>query len=58
MRGRPLLHSSYESDQALMNSGAKKVILTLFLLLLAFLPLQMVGESLDHLQHVLAPFVE
>ena len=42
MRGRPLLYSSYESDQALMNTGAKKVILTLFLLFLLLIPLQMV----------------
>lgn len=37
-----MLYSSYEADQALMNTGPKKVILTLFLLFLAFIPLQMV----------------
>ena len=39
MRGRPLLHTTYESDQALMNSGTKKVVLGLFLLVLALIPL-------------------
>jgi branched-chain amino acid transport system permease protein len=39
MRGRPLLHTSYESDQALMNSGTKKVVLGLFIVVLALIPL-------------------
>jgi len=39
MRGRPLLYTSYESDQALLNTGTKKVLLSLFLLLAILLPL-------------------
>ncbi|MBW3667020.1 MAG: branched-chain amino acid ABC transporter permease [Actinobacteria bacterium] len=39
MRGRPLLHTSYESDQALMNTGTKKMALALLLLMLAVIPL-------------------
>ena len=38
MRGRPLLHTSYESDQALLNTGTKKALfglLMVFLILLA-----------------------
>lgn len=42
MRGRPLLHTRYETDQALMNSGTKKVMLALFLLVLVLLPFQVV----------------
>jgi branched-chain amino acid transport system permease protein len=38
MRGRPLLHTSYESDQALLNTGTKKLTMGLFLLLLAAIP--------------------
>lgn len=38
MRGRPLLHTSYESDQALLNTGAKKVMFGLFMLVLVLLP--------------------
>ncbi len=39
MRGRPLLHTSYVSDQAIFNSGTKKVLVGLFLLILALMPL-------------------
>ena len=39
MRGRPMFYTRYESDQALMNTGTKKVILALFLVLLALIPL-------------------
>lgn len=39
MLGRPLLHTSYESDQAIFNSGTKKVLVGLLLLALALLPL-------------------
>ncbi|MGD2060848.1 MAG: branched-chain amino acid ABC transporter permease [Acidimicrobiia bacterium] len=39
MRGRPMLYTSYEGDQALMNTGTKKVVLGLFLLFLALVPL-------------------
>ncbi len=42
MRGRPLLYTSYEADQALMNTGTKKVMLLLFLVFLALLPLGLV----------------
>ncbi len=51
MRGRPLLHTSYESDQALLNSTTKKVVVGLFLLMLVLLPFGVVpvvgfmGES-------------
>jgi branched-chain amino acid transport system permease protein len=38
MRGRPLLYSSYESDQALLNTGTKKLMMLLFLLLLVGIP--------------------
>ena len=38
MRGRPLLHTTYESDQALLNTGTKKLMMGLFLLLLAAVP--------------------
>lgn len=40
MRGRPLLHTSYESDQALQNTTTKRVALVLFLALLVYVPLQ------------------
>lgn len=39
MRGRPLLHTSYESDQALLNTNFKRVALALFLVILVLLPL-------------------
>ena len=42
MRGRPLLYTSYEADQALLNTTAKKVMLGLFLVLLATIPFQLV----------------
>jgi branched-chain amino acid transport system permease protein len=42
MRGRPMLHTSYETDQALMNTWTKKVMLGLFLLFLAVIPLGVV----------------
>jgi branched-chain amino acid transport system permease protein len=42
MRGRPLLHTSYESDQALMNTGTKRVMLGLFLVVLALVPLAII----------------
>lgn len=47
MRGRPLLYTSYEADQALMNTTAKKVLLGVFLLFLLFIPLQAVEEVPD-----------
>lgn len=39
MRGRPLLHTSYESDQALFNTISKRVMFGVFLLILLLLPL-------------------
>ena len=39
MRGRPLLYTSYESDQALLNTGTKKVLFGLFLVVVLMLPL-------------------
>lgn len=42
MRGRPLLYTSYEADQALMNTGTKKVTLGILLILLVLIPFQVV----------------
>jgi len=42
MRGRPLLYTSYESDQAVMNTGTKRVMLGLFLVVLALVPLAII----------------
>lgn len=39
MRGRPLLHTSYESDQALLNTVSKKVAVGLLIIVLLMLPL-------------------
>jgi branched-chain amino acid transport system permease protein len=38
MRGRPLLFTTYESDQSLLNTWTKRVVLGAFLLLLVALP--------------------
>lgn len=38
MRGRPLLFTSYEADQALMPTTTKKVALTVFLIALVLVP--------------------
>ncbi len=38
MRGRPLLFSSYEADQALLNSTTKRVFALAFLVFLALIP--------------------
>lgn len=38
MRGRPLLFTSYESDQSMLNTMTKRVVLVVFLLLLSALP--------------------
>ena len=38
MRGRPLLYTSYESDQALLNTGTKKFMMFLFLAVLVAVP--------------------
>ena len=42
MRGRPLLYTTYESDQALMNTRAKKLILGFFLALMILVPFQLI----------------
>jgi branched-chain amino acid transport system permease protein len=39
MRGRPLLYTSYETDQALLNTGTKKLLFFLFVVVLLLLPL-------------------
>lgn len=39
MRGRPMLYTRYEADQALMNTGTKKFMLGLFLVFFALVPL-------------------
>ena len=39
MRGRPLLYTSYEADQSLLNTGTKKILFFLFVVLLLLLPL-------------------
>ena len=39
MRGRPLLHTSYQSDQAIFNSWSKKAAVGVFLVVMALLPL-------------------
>ncbi|MFP3883473.1 MAG: branched-chain amino acid ABC transporter permease [Actinomycetota bacterium] len=38
MRGRPLLYTSYEEDQAILNTWTKKVLMTLFLVFLVAIP--------------------
>ncbi len=38
MRGRPMLYTRYESDQALLNTGTKKVMMGLFIVLLVLIP--------------------
>ncbi len=42
MRGRPLLYTSYEADQGLVNTTSKKVMLGLFLLVLVSIPFQVI----------------
>jgi branched-chain amino acid transport system permease protein len=42
MRGRPLLHTTYESDQGLLNTTTKKVMLGIFLLAFISLPFQLI----------------
>jgi branched-chain amino acid transport system permease protein len=39
MRGRPMLYTRYESDQALMNTGTKKVMLGVLIAIMALIPL-------------------
>ena len=42
MRGRPLLYTSYEADQALLNTTTKRVVLGLFLVVLVTIPFQVI----------------
>jgi len=42
MKGRPLLYTSYEADQGLLNTTSKKVMLGLFLLVLVSIPFQVI----------------
>jgi len=42
VRGRPLLHTSYEADQAILNTTTKKVMLGLFLVILVSIPFQVI----------------
>ena len=42
MKGRPLLYTSYEADQGLLNTTSKKVMLGLFLLVLVLIPFQVI----------------
>ncbi len=48
MRGRPLLYTSYQADQALLNTTTKKVMLGLLLLVVATIPFQVI-PGLDFL---------
>jgi branched-chain amino acid transport system permease protein len=38
MRGRPLLHTRYESDQAIFNTGSKKLMVGVLLVVLLVIP--------------------
>ena len=39
MRGRPLLHTTYEDDQAILNTFTKKVMMAIFLVIAVAIPL-------------------
>ncbi len=43
MRGRPLLYTSYESDQAILNTWTKKIMMALFVLFLVAIPFFALG---------------
>lgn len=43
MRGRPLLYTSYEDDQAILNTFTKRVMMTLFLIFAFAIPLFAAG---------------
>lgn len=45
MRGRPLLYTSYEADQSMLNTTTKKVVLGVFLTFLFLLPFTGGAES-------------
>jgi branched-chain amino acid transport system permease protein len=42
MRGRPLLYTDYEADQALMNTGSKKIGLAFLLIVALLIPFQVI----------------
>ena len=42
MRGRPLLYTTYEADQSLMNTTTKRVMVGLFVLVLVSIPFQVI----------------
>jgi branched-chain amino acid transport system permease protein len=42
MRGRPLLYTTYEADQSLMNTTTKRVMVGLFVLVLVSIPFQLI----------------
>jgi branched-chain amino acid transport system permease protein len=44
MRGRPLLYTSYEADQAMLNTATKRLSAFLFVVLLAAIPLFKIGS--------------
>jgi len=44
MRGRPLLYTSYEEDQAILNTWTKKVLMAVFVLFLVAIPFFGVGS--------------
>lgn len=44
MRGRPLLYTSYEADQAILNTTTKKVVMGLLLIFLVAVPFFAVGS--------------
>ena len=58
MRGRPLLYTSYQADQSILNTMTKKVMLGLFLVFLVLLPFTGGAESSgDRLFDFSLPFV-
>lgn len=44
MRGRPLLHTSYEADEAILNTTTKKVVMGLFVAFLVAIPFFAIGS--------------
>lgn len=47
--GRPLLHTSYDSDMALLNTGTKKLMLGLLLAVAAVMPFLAADDTLKNL---------
>lgn len=44
MRGRPLLYTSYEEDQAILNTWTKKILMAVFLVFLVAIPFFATGS--------------